>query len=155
QLCHFFARFSNLGITLRLMDSNPILTLLSVGRKKPYFLDIRPSGKLNSMPPLRTGLLSFGLVSIPVQLHAPLKTTASRLICCTQSAALAFKTATIARYVMWRLSGTIEFAAMSSPTTSTSSLPRAELESLETESSNNIELKEFILKTAVQLLVMI
>src|SRR5262245_30633971 len=35
QLCHFFPRFSNLGITLRLMDS----TL--------YFLDIRPSGELN------------------------------------------------------------------------------------------------------------
>ena len=27
-------------------------------------------GELNTMPPLRTGLLSFGLVSIPVQLHS-------------------------------------------------------------------------------------
>jgi non-homologous end joining protein Ku len=42
------------------------------------------------------------------------------------------------------LSVTIEFAAMSSPKDEYVQFTEAELESLETESSNNIELKEFI-----------
>jgi DNA end-binding protein Ku len=96
------------------------------------------------MPPLRTGLLSFGLVSIPVQLHTA-----------TQDQHIAFNLlhakcgsriqnryyCPVCNVVVERddrIRG-YEFAKGQYV-----QFTEAELESLETECSNNIELKEFI-----------
>jgi DNA end-binding protein Ku len=96
------------------------------------------------MPPLRTGLLSFGLVSIPVQLHTATKDqriffhllhdrcgsrVQNRYYCPVCNV-------TVERED--RVRG-YEFAKNEYV-----QFTDAELESLETESSNNIELKEFI-----------
>ena len=96
------------------------------------------------MPPLRTELLSFGLVSIPVQLHTATKDqripfhllhtkcgsrVQSRYHCPVCNV-------TVERED--RIRGH-EFAKDECV-----QFTEAELESLETESSNNIELKEFI-----------
>jgi len=60
-------------------------------------------GQARSLPPLRTGLLSFGWYLFPFSYTRPQRTSVSPFICCTISAALAFKTATIARCVTRRL----------------------------------------------------
>ena len=96
------------------------------------------------MPPLRTGLLSFGLVSIPVQLHT------------------ATKDQRIAFYLLHDKCGSRVQNRYHCPVCNVTverddrvrgyefakneyvQFTDAELESLETESSNNIELKEFI-----------
>src|SRR5262245_42407387 len=96
------------------------------------------------MPPLRTGLLSFGLVSIPVQLFTATKDQhisfhllhtkcRSRIQNCYHCPVC---NVTVERDD--RVRG-YEFAKDQYV-----QLSEAELESLETESSNNIELKEFI-----------
>jgi DNA end-binding protein Ku len=96
------------------------------------------------MPPLRTGLLYFGLVSIPVQLHTA-----------TQDQHIAFNLlhakcgSRVQNRYYCPVCNTVverddrvrgyEFAKDQYV-----QFTEAELESLETESSNNIELKEFI-----------
>src|SRR5215813_1683368 len=96
------------------------------------------------MPPLRTGLLSFGLVSIPVQLytatedqhiafnllHAKCGSRVQNRYYCPVCSVVVEREARIRGY---------EFAKDEYV-----QFTDAELESLETESSNNIELKEFI-----------
>jgi DNA end-binding protein Ku len=96
------------------------------------------------MPPLRTGLLSFGLVSIPVQLHTATKDQhiAFNLLHAKCGSRIQNRyycpvcNVTVERED--RVRG-YEFAKDEYV-----QLTDAELESLETESSNNIELKEFI-----------
>jgi DNA end-binding protein Ku len=96
------------------------------------------------MPPLRTGLLSFGLVSIPVQVHS------------------ATKDLRIAFHLLHAKCGSRIQNRYYCPVCNVAvdrddlvrgyevakgqyvQLTEAELESLESESSNNIELKEFI-----------
>src|SRR5262245_61540974 len=96
------------------------------------------------MPPLRTGLLSFGLVSIPVQLytatqdqhiafhlfHAKCGSRVQNGYYCPVCNVVVEREDRIPGY---------EFAKNEYV-----QFTEAELESLETESSNNIELKEFI-----------
>ena len=96
------------------------------------------------MPPLRTGLLSFGLVSIPVQLHTATKDQriAFHLLHTKCGSRVQNRyhcpvcNVTVERED--RVRG-YEFAKDEYV-----QFTEAELESLETESSNNIELKEFI-----------
>jgi DNA end-binding protein Ku len=96
------------------------------------------------MPPLRTGLLSFGLVSIPVQLHTATKDQhiAFNLLHAKCGSRIQNRyycpvcNVTVERED--RVRG-YEFAKDEYV-----QFTDAELESLETESSNNIELKEFI-----------
>ena len=96
------------------------------------------------MPPLRTGLLSFGLVSIPVQLHTA-----------TKDLHIAFNllhakcgSRVQNRYYCPVCNVTIErddqVRGYEVEKGQYVQLTEAELASLETESSNNIELKEFI-----------
>src|SRR5262245_37659258 len=96
------------------------------------------------MPPLRTGLLSFGLVSIPVQLHTA-----------TQDQHIAFHllhdkcgSRVQNRYYCPVCDVTVErddrIRGYEFTKDQYVRFTDAELESLETESSNNIELKEFI-----------
>jgi DNA end-binding protein Ku len=96
------------------------------------------------MPPLRTGLLSFGLVSIPVQLHTA-----------TQDQHIAFNLLHAKcgsriqnRYTCPVCNEVIErddcIRGYEFTKDQYVQLTEAELESLEAESSNNIELKEFI-----------
>jgi DNA end-binding protein Ku len=98
----------------------------------------------NDMPPLRTGLLSFGLVSIPVQLHTATKDQriAFHLLHdrCGSRVQNRYYCPVCNEVVERddRVRG-YEFAKDQYV-----QLTDAELESLETESSNNIELKEFI-----------
>jgi DNA end-binding protein Ku len=96
------------------------------------------------MPPLRTGLLSFGLVSIPVQLHTATKdqhitfhllhdkcgSRVQNRYYCPVCNVVVERDDQVRGY---------EFAKDQYV-----QFTEAELESLETESSNNIELKEFI-----------
>src|SRR5262245_39843057 len=92
------------------------------------------------MPPLRRGLLSFGLVSFRFSSAPPPKTNTSPFICCMQNAAPACRTANTARNMTIEREDRVrgyEFAKNVRFT-------EPELESLETESSNNIEVKEFI-----------
>ena len=96
------------------------------------------------MPPLRTGLLSFGLVSIPVQLHTATKDQriAFNLLHAKCGSRVQNRyhcpvcNVTVEREdrVRGYEFGKDEYVQFT----------EAELESLETESSNNIELKEFI-----------
>ena len=96
------------------------------------------------MPPLRTGLLSFGLVSIPVQLYTATKDQriAFNLLHAKCGSRIQNRyycpvcNVTVERED--RVRG-YEFAKNEYV-----QFTDAELESLETESSNNIELKEFI-----------
>src|SRR5262245_20093582 len=96
------------------------------------------------MPPLRTGLLSFGLVSIPVQLHTATKDqhiafhllhakcgsrVQNRYYCPVCN--LVVERDDRVRGYEFTKDQYVQFTD-------------AELESMETESSNNIELKEFI-----------
>jgi DNA end-binding protein Ku len=97
------------------------------------------------MPPLRTGLLSFGLVSIPVQLHTATQDQhiAFNLLHakCGSRAQNRYYCPVVCNEVVERddrIRG-YEFAKDQYV-----QFTDAELESLETESSNNIELKEFI-----------
>jgi DNA end-binding protein Ku len=96
------------------------------------------------MPPLRTGLLSFGLVSIPVQVHTATKDqrTAFNLLHtkCGSRVQNRYYCPACNEVVERddRIRG-YEFAKDQYV-----QFTDAELESLETESSNNIELKEFI-----------
>jgi len=96
------------------------------------------------MPPLRTGLLSFGLVSIPVQLHTA-----------TKDQRIAFNLLHVKcgsrvqnRYYCPVCNVTVErddrVRGYELAKDEYVQFTDAELESLETESSNNIELKEFI-----------
>jgi DNA end-binding protein Ku len=96
------------------------------------------------MPPLRTGLLSFGLVSIPVQLHTA-----------TQDQHIAFHwlhakcgSRVQNRYYCPVCNVVVErddrIRGYEFAKDQYVQLTEPELESLETESSNNIELKEFI-----------
>jgi DNA end-binding protein Ku len=96
------------------------------------------------MPPLRTGLLSFGLVSIPVQLytatkdqriafnllHAKCGSRIQNRYYCPVCNVTAERNDQVRGYEFAK-DHYVQFT-------------EAELESLETESSNNIELKEFI-----------
>jgi len=101
------------------------------------------------MPPLRTGLLSFGLVSIPVQLHTAIKDQhiAFHLLHAKCGARVQNRyycpvcNVTVERED--RVRG-YEFAKDQYV-----HFTEPELESLETESSNNIELKEFIPLTKI------
>jgi DNA end-binding protein Ku len=96
------------------------------------------------MPPLRTGLLSFGLVSIPVQLYTATKDPriAFNLLHAKCGSRIQNRyycpvcNVTVERGDLVR---GYEFAKNQYVR-----LTEPELESLETESSNNIELKEFI-----------
>jgi DNA end-binding protein Ku len=96
------------------------------------------------MPPLRTGLLSFGLVSIPVQLHTA-----------TKDLHIAFNflhakcgSRVQNRYYCPVCNEVVEredrIPGYELTKDQYVQLTEAELESLEAESSNNIELKEFI-----------
>jgi DNA end-binding protein Ku len=96
------------------------------------------------MPPLRTGLLSFGLVSIPVQLHSA-----------TKDQRIAFNLLHVKcgsrvqnRYFCPVCNVVVErddqVRGYEFEKGQYVQFTDAELESLETESSNNIELKEFI-----------
>src|SRR4029434_9886256 len=96
------------------------------------------------MPPLRTGLLSFGLVSIPVQLHTATKDQhiAFNLLHAKCGSRVQNRYYCPVCNVTVERDGRVrgyEFAKDQYV-----QFTDAELESLETESSNNIELKEFI-----------
>jgi DNA end-binding protein Ku len=96
------------------------------------------------MPPLRTGLLSFGLVSIPVELQPAIK---------NQNVSFHWLHAKCGSRIQYRY-----FCPICNVPVEREDLVRgyefakdqyvrftdAELESLETESSNNIDLKEFV-----------
>jgi DNA end-binding protein Ku len=96
------------------------------------------------MPPLRTGLLSFGLVSIPVQLHAATKD--QRIAFNLLHAKCGSRIQN--RYYYPVCNVTVErddrIRGYELAKDQYVQLTEAELESLEAESSNNIELKEFI-----------
>jgi DNA end-binding protein Ku len=96
------------------------------------------------MPPLRTGLLSFGLVSIPVQLHTATKD--QRIAFNLLHAKCGSRIQN--RYYCPVCNETVErddqVRGYEFEKGQYVQLTEAELESLETESSNNIELKEFI-----------
>jgi DNA end-binding protein Ku len=96
------------------------------------------------MPPLRTGLLSFGLVSIPVQLHPAIQNrnisfhllhakcgsrVRNRHYCPVCNVPV--ERDDLVRGYEYETGQYVRFT-------------EAELESLETESSNSIDLKEFI-----------
>jgi DNA end-binding protein Ku len=96
------------------------------------------------MPPLRTGLLSFGLVSIPVQLHSATK---------DQRIAFNLLHAKCGSRIQNRYFCPVcdvvvdrdnQIRGYEFEKGQYVQLTEAELGSLETESSNNIELKEFI-----------
>jgi DNA end-binding protein Ku len=96
------------------------------------------------MPPLRTGLLSFGLVSIPVQVHSATKDLriAFHLLHAKCGSRIQNRYyCPVCNVAVERddLVRGYEFAKNQYV-----SLTEPELESLETESSNNIELKQFI-----------
>ena len=96
------------------------------------------------MPPLRTGLLSFGLVSIPVQLHTATKDQRIAFHLLHDRCGSRVQN----RYHCPVCNVTVEREDRVRVYEFTKDqyvqLAEAELESLETESSNNIELKEFI-----------
>jgi len=96
------------------------------------------------MPPLRTGLLSFGLVSIPVQLHTATKD--QRIAFHLLHAKCGSRVQN--RYYCPVCNVTVErddrVRGYEFAKDEYVQFTEAELESLETESSNNIELKEFI-----------
>jgi DNA end-binding protein Ku len=96
------------------------------------------------MPPLRTGLLSFGLVSIPVQLHTATKD--QRIAFNLLHAKCGSRVQN--RYYCPVCNVTVErddrIHGYEFTKDQYVQLTEAELESLETESSNNIELEEFI-----------
>jgi DNA end-binding protein Ku len=96
------------------------------------------------MPPLRTGLLSFGLVSIPVQLHTATKDQRIAFHLLHDRCSSRVQN----RYHCPVCNVTLEREHRVHVYEFTKDqyvqLAEAELESLETESSNNIELKEFI-----------
>jgi DNA end-binding protein Ku len=96
------------------------------------------------MPPLRTGLLSFGLVSIPVQLHTATKD--QRIAFNLLHAKCGSRIQN--RYYCPVCNVTVErddqVRGYEFEKGQYVQLTEAELASLETESSNNIELKEFI-----------
>src|SRR5262247_3504279 len=96
------------------------------------------------MPPLRTGLLSFGLVSIPVQLHTATKDQHIAFHLLHDKCGSRVQN----RYYCPVCNVTVEREERIRGYEFTKDqyvqFTDAELESLETESSNNIELKEFI-----------
>jgi DNA end-binding protein Ku len=96
------------------------------------------------MPPLRTGLLSFGLVSIPVQLHTATKD--QRMAFHLLHAKCGSRVQN--RYYCPVCNVTVErddqVRGYELEKGQYVQLTETELESLEAESSNNIELKEFI-----------
>jgi DNA end-binding protein Ku len=96
------------------------------------------------MPPLRTGLLSFGLVSIPVQLHTAIKDQHIAFHLLHTKCGSRVQN----RYYCPVCNVTVErddrVRGYEFAKDQYVQLTEAELESLETESSNNIELKEFI-----------
>jgi DNA end-binding protein Ku len=95
------------------------------------------------MPPLRTGLPSFGLVSIPVQLHTATKDQRIAFLLHDRCGSRIQN-----RYHCPVCNVTVErddrVRGYEFAKDQCVQLTEAELESLETESSNNIELKEFI-----------
>jgi DNA end-binding protein Ku len=104
----------------------------------------RYGGHLKIMPPLRTGLLSFGLVSIPVQLHTATKD--QRIAFNLLHAKCGSRIQN--RYYCPVCNVTVErdnqVRGYEFAKDQYLQLTGDELESLETESSNNIGLKEFI-----------
>ena len=96
------------------------------------------------MPPLRTGLLSFGLVSIPVQLHTATKDQHIALNLLHAKCGSRIQN----RYYCPVCNVTVEredrVRGYEFAKDEYVQFTDAEPESLETESSNNIELKEFI-----------
>src|SRR5262245_44806340 len=96
------------------------------------------------MPPLRTGLLSFGLVSIPVQLHTATKDQHIAFHLLHDKCGSRVQN----RYYCPVCNVTVErddrVRGYEFAKNEYVQFTDAELESLETESSNNIELKEFI-----------
>jgi len=96
------------------------------------------------MPPLRTGLLSFGLVSIPVQLHTTTKDQRIPFHLLHDKCGSRIQN----RYYCPVCNVTVErddrVRGYELAKDQYIQLTEPELESLETESSNNIELKEFI-----------
>src|SRR5262252_1925661 len=96
------------------------------------------------MPPLRTGLLSFGLVSIPVQLHTATKDQHIAFHLLHDKCGSRVQN----RYYCPVCNVTVErddrVRGYEFAKDEYVQFTEAELESLETESSNNIELKEFI-----------
>jgi len=108
-----------------------------------------PSGSLEDMPPLRTGLLSFGLVSIPVQLHTATKDQRIAFHLLHTKCGSRVQN----RYYCPVCNVTVEredrVRGYEFAKDQYVQFTEAELESLETESSNNIELKEFILLSKI------
>jgi DNA end-binding protein Ku len=96
------------------------------------------------MPPLRTGLLSFGLVSIPVQLHTATKDLRIAFNLLHDKCGSRIQN----RYYCLVCNVTVErddrIRGYEFAKDQYVQLTEAELESLEAESSNNIELKQFI-----------
>jgi DNA end-binding protein Ku len=96
------------------------------------------------MPPLRTGLLSFGLVSIPVELHPAIRNQNISFHWLHDKCGSRIQN----RYYCPVCNVTVErddrVRGYEFAKGEYVQLTEAELESLETESSNNIELKEFI-----------
>src|SRR5262245_6163470 len=96
------------------------------------------------MPPLRTGLLSFGLVSIPVQLYTTTKDQRIPFHLLHDKCGSRIQN----RYHCPVCNVTVEredrIRGYEFAKNEYVQFTDAELESLETESSNNIELKEFI-----------
>jgi DNA end-binding protein Ku len=114
-------------------------------RKEPIFHLARPFDTLNVyMPPLRTGLLSFGLASIPVQLHPASQNQNVSFHWLHNKCGSRIQNryyCPVCNVPVERddLVRNYEFAKRQYVR-----LTEAELDSLETESSNSIDLKEFI-----------
>jgi DNA end-binding protein Ku len=122
-----------------------VLKLVSVCNKRHIPPTPAHLTKLNKVcPPLRTGLLSFGLVSIPVQLHSATKDLHIGFHLLHEKCGSRIQNryyCPVCNVAVERddLVRGYEFAKGQYV-----QLTEAELESLEAESSNNIELKEFI-----------
>jgi DNA end-binding protein Ku len=96
------------------------------------------------MPPLRTGLLSFGLVSIPVELHLATKNQNISFHWLHDKCGSRIQNRYYCQVCNWTAERDDRVRGYEFAKGQYVQLTEAELESLETESNNNIELKEFI-----------
>src|SRR5918992_6405568 len=96
------------------------------------------------MPPPGTGILSFGLVAIPVRIHTATKSENVSFHLLHKKCRRAYAISIFARCATWRLSGKISSAASSTRKDQYVPITEEELESLEADANKSIDLKEFI-----------
>jgi DNA end-binding protein Ku len=96
------------------------------------------------MPSPGTGILSFGLVAIPVRIHTATKSENVSFHLLHKKCRRAYAISIFARCATWRLSGKISSAASSTRKDQYVPITEEELESLEADANKSIDLKEFI-----------